>query len=37
MVGGTFAGLPEGATFPASGQYFSISYKAGPTEWHKLC
>jgi hypothetical protein len=26
---GTFAGLPEGATFTAGGQYFSISYKAG--------
>jgi hypothetical protein len=26
---GTFAGLPEGATFQAGGQYFSISYKAG--------
>jgi len=27
---GTFAGLPEGATLLAGGQYFSISYKAGP-------
>lgn len=26
---GTFAGLPEGAIFEASGQFFSISYKAG--------
>jgi len=26
---GTFAGLPEGATFQSGGQYFSISYKAG--------
>lgn len=29
-ITGTFAGLPEGATFQAGGQYFSISYQAGP-------
>jgi fibronectin-binding autotransporter adhesin len=28
-IGGTFAGLPEGAVFQAGGQYFSISYKGG--------
>jgi hypothetical protein len=28
-ITGTFAGLPEGATFSAGGQYFSISYQAG--------
>jgi hypothetical protein len=27
---GTFAGLPEGAAFASGGQYFTISYKAGP-------
>jgi hypothetical protein len=27
---GAFAGLPEGASFQAGGQYFSISYQAGP-------
>jgi hypothetical protein len=29
-LSGTFAGLPEGASFQAGGQYFSISYQAGP-------
>jgi hypothetical protein len=28
-IAGTFAGLPEGAVFQASGQYFSISYQGG--------
>jgi len=27
---GTFAGLPEGTAFATGGQYFTISYKAGP-------
>lgn len=29
-ISGTFAGLPEGAIFEAGGQFFSISYQAGP-------
>lgn len=29
-VSGTFAGLAEGAIFQVGGQYFSITYKAGP-------
>lgn len=29
-IAGSFAGLSEGATFQAGGQYFSISYQAGP-------
>jgi hypothetical protein len=28
-MAGTFAGLPEGATFQAGGQFFAISYRAG--------